>query len=163
MPRCATTRPIRRIGRRSRRSIARSLCYNADQPEIHELVAQMRAVLDDYSRSRPDRRDLSAVSNALPPITARTCAALSFRSTSRSFMRVGCVTDREPRSRNTKLRFRLAAGRTGFWAITTSRALRHGSASAQARVAAMLLLTLRGTPTMYYGDEIGLAAHRGSS
>jgi alpha-glucosidase len=27
---------------------------------------------------------------------------------------------------------------------------------ARARVAAMLLLTLRGTPTMYYGDEIGL-------
>jgi alpha-glucosidase len=27
---------------------------------------------------------------------------------------------------------------------------------AQARVAAMLLLTLRGTPTMYYGDEIAL-------
>ena len=28
--------------------------------------------------------------------------------------------------------------------------------AAQARVAAMLLLTLRGTPTIYYGDEIGL-------
>jgi alpha-glucosidase len=28
--------------------------------------------------------------------------------------------------------------------------------SAQARVAAMLLLTLRGTPTLYYGDELGL-------
>jgi alpha-glucosidase len=28
---------------------------------------------------------------------------------------------------------------------------------AQARIAAMLLLTLRGTPTMYYGDELGLA------
>ena len=27
---------------------------------------------------------------------------------------------------------------------------------AQARIAAMLLLTLRGTPTMYYGDEIGM-------
>src|SRR5207247_406904 len=26
----------------------------------------------------------------------------------------------------------------------------------QARVAAMMLLTLRGTPTMYYGDEIGM-------
>jgi alpha-glucosidase len=28
---------------------------------------------------------------------------------------------------------------------------------AQARVAAMLLLTLRGTPTVYYGDELGLS------
>lgn len=28
---------------------------------------------------------------------------------------------------------------------------------AQARVAAMLLLTLRGTPTLYYGDELGLS------
>jgi alpha-glucosidase len=27
---------------------------------------------------------------------------------------------------------------------------------AQARIAAMLLLTLRGTPTMYYGDELGI-------
>src|SRR5205807_2369592 len=29
--------------------------------------------------------------------------------------------------------------------------------SAQARVAAMLLLTLRGTPTIYYGEELGMA------
>jgi alpha-glucosidase len=28
--------------------------------------------------------------------------------------------------------------------------------SAQARVAAMMLLTFRGTPTMYYGDELGM-------
>ncbi len=28
--------------------------------------------------------------------------------------------------------------------------------AAQARVAAMLLLTLRGTPTLYYGDELGI-------
>jgi alpha-glucosidase len=28
--------------------------------------------------------------------------------------------------------------------------------TAQARLAAMLLLTLRGTPTLYYGDELGL-------
>ncbi len=28
--------------------------------------------------------------------------------------------------------------------------------AAQARIAAMLLLTLRGTPTMYYGEEIGM-------
>jgi alpha-glucosidase len=29
--------------------------------------------------------------------------------------------------------------------------------SDQARIAAMLLLTMRGTPTIYYGDELGLA------
>jgi alpha-glucosidase len=28
--------------------------------------------------------------------------------------------------------------------------------AAQARIAAMLLLTLRGTPTIYYGEEIGM-------
>src|SRR4051794_3061078 len=28
---------------------------------------------------------------------------------------------------------------------------------AQARIAALLLLTLRGTPTLYYGDELGLS------
>jgi alpha-glucosidase len=27
----------------------------------------------------------------------------------------------------------------------------------QVRIAAMLLLTLRGTPTLYYGDELGMA------
>jgi glycosidase len=31
---------------------------------------------------------------------------------------------------------------------------------AQARVAAMLLLTLRGTPTIYYGDEIGMTGEQ---
>jgi alpha-glucosidase len=36
----------------------------------------------------------------------------------------------------------------------TRIATRYGEA--QARVAAMLLLTLRGTPTLYYGDELGM-------
>jgi glycosidase len=36
------------------------------------------------------------------------------------------------------------------------RRLRTRIGAAQARVAAVLLLTLRGTPTLYYGDELGL-------
>ena len=35
-----------------------------------------------------------------------------------------------------------------------------GVGEAQARVAAMLLLTLRGTPTLYYGDELGIGRRR---
>jgi alpha-glucosidase len=41
-------------------------------------------------------------------------------------------------------------GNHDYWRIAS----RYGNA--QARVAAMLLLTLRGTPTLYYGDEIGM-------
>src|SRR5262245_34154249 len=50
----------------------------------------------------------------------------------------------------------LTPGRTGCSAITTNPASPHVWVAPQARVAAMLLLTLRGTPTMYYGDEIGM-------
>jgi alpha-glucosidase len=44
----------------------------------------------------------------------------------------------------------LRHGQIGYWAIMIK------VGSEQAKVAAMLLLTLRGTPTIYYGDEIGL-------
>jgi alpha-glucosidase len=44
------------------------------------------------------------------------------------------------------------------WAVSThdSRRIADRAGQSQARVAAMLLLTLRGTPTIYYGDEIGM-------
>ena len=38
----------------------------------------------------------------------------------------------------------------------TSRESQRGSGAERARLAAMLLLTLRGTPTLYYGDELGI-------
>ena len=53
-----------------------------------------------------------------------------------------------------------AAGPTGCSAITTGRASPRSVGEAQARVAAMLLLTLRGTPTLYYGDELGIGRRR---
>ena len=53
-------------------------------------------------------------------------------------------------------RFRRALGQTGCLAITIGRVLPPSVGRLKARVAAMLLLTLRGTPTLYYGDELGL-------
>src|SRR5678809_1416797 len=60
-----------------------------------------------------------------------------------------------PPSAATKRRCRRTAG---HWVLGNHDNPRIASriGDAQARVAAMLLLTLRGTPTMYYGDEIGM-------
>jgi alpha-glucosidase len=52
----------------------------------------------------------------------------------------------------------LPAGAWPNWVLGNHDRTRIASriGAAQARVAAMLLLTLRGTPTIYYGDEIGV-------
>ena len=84
---------------------------------------------------------------------ARRASAVQFRAAVDAVERAG---DREASSPNTKRACRRAAGRTGCWATTIGRGSRAGSGRTQARVAAMLLLTLRGTPTLYYGDEIGM-------
>ena len=47
-------------------------------------------------------------------------------------------------------------GRTGCSATTTGRGWRSRLPPGSERAAAYLLLTLRGTPTLYYGDEIGM-------
>ncbi len=129
--------------------------YNADQPEIHELIAQMRAVLDGYA----DRvligeiylpferlttyygKDLTGVH--LPFNFALIQAAWNAAAVA------GLIADYEKS---------LPAGGWPNWVLgnhdQTRIAARVGPA--QARIAAMLLLTLRGTPTMYYGDEIGM-------
>ena len=56
------------------------------------------------------------------------------------------------------LRGRAAGGRVAELGARQPRppADRQPRRAAQARVAAMLLLTLRGTPTLYYGDELGM-------
>ena len=52
----------------------------------------------------------------------------------------------------------MSAGAWPNWVLGTHDRPRVGGrvGADQARVAAMLLLTLRGTPTLYYGDEIGM-------
>jgi alpha-glucosidase len=52
----------------------------------------------------------------------------------------------------------LPAGGWPNWVLGNHDKIRIASrvGSAQARIAAFLLLTLRGTPTLYYGDELGM-------
>src|SRR3982074_3119765 len=90
------------------------------------------------------------------PIAERISPARICRSILRCCRRHGTRGPSRKSSPTTKPHSRQGRGRTGCWAITTVPGVRSRGGPAQARVAAMLLLTLRGTPTLYYGDEIGM-------
>ncbi len=116
----------------------------------------MRRVIDEFDAPRPDRRGLSA---AAPPgglLRQRPCRRADAVQLRAAVDVVERALNREDHRRLREGACRRAHGRTGCSAITTVRGWRAGSGREQARVAAMLLLTLRGTPTLYYGDEIGM-------
>jgi alpha-glucosidase len=129
--------------------------YSADRPEVLDVVAEMRRVVDEFEARvligeiyLPfDRlvayygKDLSGAH--LPFNFALLSAPWHARD-------IAKLIDDYERA--------LPAGAWPNWVLGNHDRPRVASrvGQAQARVAAMLLLTLRGTPTMYYGDEIGM-------
>jgi alpha-glucosidase len=129
--------------------------YSADQPEVLDVVVEMRRVVDEFEARvligeiylPIDRlvayygRDLSGAH--LPFNFALLSAPWHARDIAR-------LIDDYERA--------LPVGAWPNWVLGNHDRPRVASrvGRAQARVAAMLLLTLRGTPTMYYGDEIGM-------
>jgi alpha-glucosidase len=129
--------------------------YNADQPEVFDIIAMMRRVLDTYDERiligeiyLPLERLVTYYGVGgggvhlpynfqliLLPWQARTIAAAI------AAYEAALPPDGWPN-----------------WVLGNHDQPRVASrvGAAQARVAAMLLLTLRGTPTLYYGDEIGM-------
>lgn len=129
--------------------------YSCDQPEIHELIESMRALVDEYDDRvligeiyLPVHKLIEYYGRSgggihLPynfqlitlPWEARTIAAAvdAYEALLPQFAWPNWVLGNHDKPR--------IASRVG---------------TAQARVAAMLLLTLRGTPTIYYGDELGM-------
>jgi alpha-glucosidase len=129
--------------------------YNTNRPEVHAIVAEMRAVLDSYG-------DRLLIGETYLPFDQLASyyghdlrgAQLPFNfhlmSTPWNAKAIaGIVKDYEAS---------LPAGAWPNWVIGNHDQPRIATriGPAQARTAAMLLLTLRGTPTMYYGDEIGM-------
>jgi alpha-glucosidase len=129
--------------------------YNADQPEIHELIAQMRAVLDCYS----DRVLIGEIYLPFERLAAYYGAELKGAQLPFNFALIQ-VAWNAPAIANliTDYEKSLPSGGWPNWVLGNHDQPRIAArvGAAQARLAAMLLLTLRGTPTMYYGDEIGL-------
>jgi alpha-glucosidase len=129
--------------------------YSTDQPEVHEVIAEMRRVIDAFG-SRvligeiylPLQRLVAYYGNDLTGAQMPfNFALLSTLWSARSIENI--IADYERA---------LPAGAWPNWVLGNHDRPRIASrvGPEQARVAAMLLLTLRGTPTLYYGDEIGM-------
>jgi alpha-glucosidase len=129
--------------------------HTTDQPEVHEVIAGMRRVVDEFN-SRvligeiylpPDRLVAYYGSDLGGAHLPFNFALLSAPWNARGIEKI--IFDYESA---------LPAGAWPNWVLGNHDRPRVASRVGpdQARVAAMLLLTLRGTPTLYYGDEIGM-------
>jgi alpha-glucosidase len=133
--------------------------YSADRPETLEIVAEMRAVLDEFH----DRLLIGEIYLPIERLVAYygvdlqgklNGAQLPFNfallSTPWHARDIAALVARYEQA--------LPNGAWPNWVLGNHDRPRVASrvGEAQARVAAMLLLTLRGTPTLYYGDELGM-------
>jgi alpha-glucosidase len=132
------------------------LLYNADQPGIHDLVAQMRAVLDAYD----DRVLIGEIYLPFNQLVAYYGKDLKGAQLPFNFALIHAAWDAAVIAKLiADYETALPPGGWPNWVLGNHDQPRIAArvGPAQARIAAMLLLTLRGTPTLYYGDEIGLA------
>lgn len=129
--------------------------YSTDQADVHEVVAQMREVLDEYDE-RVMIGEIYLPMDRLIGYYGRDGggAHLPFNfhliSTPWEARAIELMIERYEGA--------LPANAWPNWVLGNHDQPRVVSrlGEAQARVAAVLLLTLRGTPTIYYGEELGM-------
>jgi len=129
--------------------------YTTDRPEIHSVVAEMRGVVDEFDNRvligeiyLPIERLVSYYGkDLLGAHMPFNFSLLSATWNARAIERIILEYERA-----------LPDGAWPNWVLGNHDRPRVASriGKQQSRVAAMLLLTLRGTPTLYYGDEIGM-------
>jgi oligo-1,6-glucosidase/alpha-glucosidase len=129
--------------------------HSTNQPEVHELAAEFRSLADRYG-------DRLLVGEIVLPVADmmeyygrdRPGVHLPF-----NFQLVEAPWNAGfLRAKIAEYEAALPPGGWPNWVIASHDYPRIAArlGEAQARVAAMLLLTLRGTPTLYQGDEIGI-------
>jgi alpha-glucosidase len=129
--------------------------YNTNRPEVHEIVAAMRAILDSYG----DRLLIGEIYLPFDQLAAYYGQDLKGAQLPFNFHLIACAWNADAIAQVIKeYEAALPVGAWPNWVMGNhdQRRIATRIGPAQARVAAMLLLTLRGTPTMYYGDEIGM-------
>jgi len=139
--------------------------YNADQPEVHTVIRAMRALLDEFSAQGQERLLVGEIylpNEQLVTYYGSDAAAQGVGDECHlpfNFQLIGAPWDAQG-VRKMVDDYEAALPPWGWpnWVLGNHDRSRIATrvGPAQARVATMLLLTLRGTPTCYYGDEIGM-------
>ena len=130
--------------------------YTADRPEVHEVIAEMRRVADEFS----DRVLIGEIYLPLERLVAYYGRDLAGVHLPFNFSLLSASWDAPAIARLIgEYEAALPAGGWPNWVLGNHDRPRIASRVGpdQARIAAMLLLTLRGTPTIYYGDEIAMS------
>ena len=126
-----------------------------DQPDVHASIRRMREVADEY----PERVMIGEAYLPIDRLMAYYGADLTGFQLPFNFHLI--TTAWQPEALASLIQAYEAAlppGGWPNWVLGNHDRARVASrvGPAQARVAAMLLLTLRGTPTIYQGEEIGM-------
>lgn len=129
--------------------------YSTDQPEVHDVVRMLRKVLDEYD----DRMMIGEI--YLPISKLVTYYGVDLKGAHLPFNFQLISLPWEPAAIASAViayEAALPAGAWPNWVLGNHDRPRVVSRVGrdQAYVAALLLLTLRGTVTLYYGDEIGM-------
>ena len=128
---------------------------STDQAEVHEVIAEMRRVIDEFD----SRVLIGEIYLPLERLVAYYGKDLAGTHLPFNFALLSAPWNARGIE---KIIFEYEAalpqGAWPNWVLGNHDRPRVASrvGRAQARVAAMLLLSLRGTPTLYYGDEIGM-------
>ncbi len=129
--------------------------HSGDRPEVHQVIARMRSAVGQYGSDKVLIGEIySSVEQLMPYYDEGRGVHFPY-----NFQLIRLPWDaRVLRAAIARYEALLPPGAWPNWVLGNHD--RHRIASRvgpeQARIAAMLLLTLRGTPNMYYGDEIGM-------
>ncbi len=129
--------------------------HSMDDPDIHDVVAELRDVADEYD----ERVVIGEIYLPVERLVAYYGRDLDGAHLPFNFQLIETDWDAEHiRAIIAEYEDALPEGGWPNWVLGNHDRHRIASRAGadQVRVAAMLLLTLRGTPTMYYGDELGM-------
>ena len=136
--------------------------YNTDRPEAHDILRRWRSIADTYDEERiligeTNVETLERTGRSSTAMGATSCTAAS---TSRlhvaPFEAAALRSSRQRAPRHSSPRAHGPPGAASNHDVSRLATRWAGGDPAKVKVALLILLTLRGTPFLYQGDEIGL-------